>query len=330
MALVTMHAVVHVPVHTLMVPIGIGFVGVFMTTQAREDQIVLRIRMARVAGRGPTVRLREVGVVKHRSQPVRRAVARLARRRETRRRVIRVRRVVVVRLVAAHACRVGDAVVAVDVALCARDRCGVEARQRPSCRGVIELSVRPQKRVMASLASGRKARRNMVNWSLRAVVVGLMAGYTRGVRQMIVVVHVAQSALHGGVEASESPACSSMVELAVSPHNGVMAALAGRREARRNVVHRRLGAVVVRLMAGNAGGVRQMIVVIDMAKRARCARVPASQRKARRGVIELPVGPQYCVMAALAGRREVQSHVINRRLRAIVVGLVAAYASRIR
>ena len=231
MALVTMHAVVHVPVHTLMVPIGIGFVGVFMTTQAREDQIVLRIRMARVAGRGPSVRLREVSMVEHRSQPVCRAVARLAGGRESRRSVIRVRRVVVVGLVATDARRVGDAVVAIDMALRAQRGGGMEARQRPSCRGVIELSVRPQKRVMASLASGRKARRNMVNWSLRAVVVGLMAGYTRGVRQMIVVVHVAQSALNGGVEASERPARGCVVELAICPKNRVVAAFAGRREA---------------------------------------------------------------------------------------------------
>ena len=157
MALVTMHAVVHVPVHTLMVAVGVGLVGMLMARQTREDQIVLRVRMARVAGRGPTVRLREVGVVKHRSQPVRRAVARLARRRETRRRVIRVRRVVVVRLVAAHACRVGDAVVAVDVALCARDRCGVEARQRPARGCVVELAICPKNRVVAAFAGRREA-----------------------------------------------------------------------------------------------------------------------------------------------------------------------------
>ena len=142
-ALITMHAVVHVPVHTLMVAVGVGLVGMLVARQTREDQIVLRVRMARVAGRGPTVRLREVSMVEHRSQPVCRAVARLAGGRESRRSVIRVRRVVVVGLVATDARRVGDAVVAIDMALRAQRRGGMEARQRPAGSCVIELPVRP-------------------------------------------------------------------------------------------------------------------------------------------------------------------------------------------
>ena len=128
---------------------------------------------------------------------------------------------------------------------------------------------------MASLASGRKARRDVVYRGLRAVVIGLVASYAGGVRQMVVVVRMAQSALHGGMESGERPARRGMVELSIRPHNGVMAALAGRREAGRNVVDRSLRAVIVRLMAGNAGGIRQMIVIVDVAKSTRRCRVLA-------------------------------------------------------
>ena len=99
--------------------------------------------MTRIASGRPAVILREVRVVEHCSQPVRRAMAGLAGRWEARRGVIGIGRVVVVRLVATHASRVGDAVIAVDVALGAGDGCRVEACQRPPRGRMIELAVRP-------------------------------------------------------------------------------------------------------------------------------------------------------------------------------------------
>lgn len=104
-------------------------------------------------------------------------MAGLACRRKTRRGVIGIGRVVVVRLVAAYTSRVGDAVVAVDVALGAGDGCRVEACQRPPRGRVIEPSVDPQNRVMAGLTCGRETRRNMIHGRLGIVVVGLMAGH---------------------------------------------------------------------------------------------------------------------------------------------------------
>ncbi len=117
MALVTVHAVVYIPVHALVMPVGIGLISMFMATQTRENQIVLRIRVARIARGRPAVCLREPRVVEGCTQPACRRVASLAGVREARRGVVRIRRVVVIRLVAAYASRIRDLVVAIDVAL---------------------------------------------------------------------------------------------------------------------------------------------------------------------------------------------------------------------
>jgi len=191
MALVTVRAVIHVSVHTLMILVGLILVRVLMTTQTGEDQVVRRIRVARVAGTGAAMVLREVGVVEHRSQPARRAVAGLAGRRETRRRVSGIRRPVVIRLVAAHTGCVGDVVVAIDVALRACHRRSVEARQWPARRGVIKLACGPDDGVMARLTSRGEARRNMVDRSLGVVVVRLVTRHTGRTRQVVIVIHVA-------------------------------------------------------------------------------------------------------------------------------------------
>ena len=70
-----------------------------------------------------------------------------------------------------------------------------------------------------------------------------------------------------------------------------MAVLARGRETR--VIHRRLGRVVVRLVARNAGRDRDVVVVVDVAVRAHARRIGmrAHQRPARRRVIKLPIGP---------------------------------------
>ena len=105
-----------------------------------------------------------------------------------------------------------------------------------------------------------------------------------------------------------------------------MAAGASRREAQRNVINWRLGVVVIRLMAGRARGVRKVIVVIDVAQGALRRRVRARQRPARRRMVELSICPQNCVVTAGAGRRKAQGNVVDRRLRVVVIRLVARYA----
>ena len=59
-----------------------------------------------------------------------------------------------------------------------------------------------------------------------------------------------------------------------------MALLASRREAR--MVYRRLRIVVIRLVARNTGGRRNVEVAVGMAARARRGQVRASQRPSRR------------------------------------------------
>lgn len=83
---------------------------------------------------------------------------------------------------------------------------------------------------MTSLACSREARRDMVHRRLSRVVVGLMASYAGGARQVVVIVHMAQRAWRGGVKARERPTGGGVIELAVRPQNRVVAAFARCRE----------------------------------------------------------------------------------------------------
>ena len=95
------------------------------------------------------------------------------------------------------------------------------------------------------------------------------------------------------------------------------------REARPDVV--RIGcAVVVRLMARNAGRIRarQVVVPVDMALRALHRRVRPGQREAGRGVVERRRCPVGGGVALVAGLREAGLHVIRIR-RSLVIRQVA-------
>jgi len=112
----------------------------------------------------------------------------------------------------------------------------------------------------------------------------------------------------------------------VCPRGRVVAQFAGSREA--GMRHRTVRVLEVRLMARNAQGAIQVVVVVDMAVRARARRhcVRAGQREASLCVIELTVGPLDGVMALLAGGRE--AGVRHRTLRAVVVILMACNTQR--
>ena len=117
-----------------------------------------------------------------------------------------------------------------------------------------------------------------------------------------------------------------MIELRVGPYDGVVTLLTGRREAR--VIDRGLGIVVVRLVARDAGRDRDAVVVIDMAAGAGRRQVRAGQRPSRRRVVEFAIGPKNGIVALFAGCRQRQANVIKRRLRVVVIGLVARNAAR--
>src|SRR5262249_60328839 len=55
-----------------------------------------------------------------------------------------------------------------------------------------------------------------------------------------------------------------MVELSVCPQHGVMACVAGGRESRCDMVHRRDGFVVVSLMTRDTSGAGQVVIVVDV------------------------------------------------------------------
>lgn len=237
MTLVTIHAVVDISTYVRVVEVGSVIVAV--ATGALKHGVIAGIRMA---SRADPVRVavihREVRVIERRSRPRRCRVAGGAGGREPGRRVIRIRRSVVVALVAAHARGRQRRVVIVDVAHHAGDRRSrMEACQRERRVVVIKGCARPVGRAVAGVASRREAGRSMRR-RVRIVVVGLVARNAGRVRrrQIVVPVHVALAALHRGMEAGEREARGRVVERPVAPVGGGMALVASLREASRNVI----------------------------------------------------------------------------------------------
>ena len=132
------------------------------------------------------------------------------------------------------------------------------------------------------------------------------------------------------VRSGQGEAGAGVVEFAVGPKHRIVAALACRREMGRHVIHRRSGGVVVGLMATHAGGCGDVVIPVYVTIQALTRRhgVRSSQGESGAGVVELAVGPKHRVMAALARRREVGSHVVHRGEGRVVVGLMAAHAGR--
>ena len=306
-----------------------------MAISALENRIVVRIRMARSAHsiRAAMVdrELRVLRVIERRIQPVRRAMAVLARRREELRLrgMPRIGRVVVVGQVAVDARRAGQVVVIVDVAIGAspwRNRMG--ARQWESGLRVIELAIRPLDGVMAEFAGGRESR--MRHRTVRTIEIVLVARNASRVRDVVVVVDVAVGAgsWRNRMRARQRESGLRVIEFAVRPLDGVMAVLASGREA--GVRHRTLRAIEVVLVARNAGRVGDVVVVVDVAvgARPRRDRMGSSERPTGLRVIELAIRPLDGVMALLAGGGE--AGVRHRTLCAIEVVLVARNAGRVR
>ena len=118
MALVAIHAVVHVSVDVAMIPIRVRF---RVAVRALEDAVVGRIRVAR---RADPVRVAvihgEPGVIEGGSQPTRGRVTGGATRRKSCRHVIRTVRGLVFRPMTAEAVGRNRSVVVVDVTACAQ------------------------------------------------------------------------------------------------------------------------------------------------------------------------------------------------------------------
>ena len=130
---------------------------------------------------------------------------------------------------------------------------------------MIELPVRPKHVVVAVLARRRIIQRNVVNWRLRVVVVRLVARHAGRAGQLVVVVDVAQRALQSRMGSGQGKAGCGVVKRRARPIGSAVAAIAGRWQAQRDMVDRRLRTVVILLMAAHTGRSGQVVVVVDVA-----------------------------------------------------------------
>ena len=162
--------------------------------------------------------------------------------------MIRIRGGVVIRLVAAVAVGWQRGVIVVYMATSA-GHAGVKTSERKFRRVVIELAVGPDNRVVAKIASRGKPDLNMVNRRGRRVVGIQMAGHTCsvGARQTVIVVDVAVGADARGccVRVRQRKSSRGVIELAVGPEDGVVAAFTRCGETQLNVVHGRGRGVVI-------------------------------------------------------------------------------------
>ena len=163
MAVVTGRGAVHIPANAVMCLVRLLFRvrSLRVAIDAGEGRIVCGDEMA-VAAHRAVVRNREICVIESSTEPRRSGMAGRARRRVSRRNVIRHasaerRRALPSRGVAAIAIGVGGSkgVVVVDVAGRAGRR-HVSAGQRPTRSAVVKLPVRPLRNRMAHGARGRR------------------------------------------------------------------------------------------------------------------------------------------------------------------------------
>ena len=133
----------------------------------------------------------ELCVIHLRIGPACGVVASLASLWESYLRVRWIVRVLIILQVTRDACRVGEVVVVIDVAIAALARRNrVLARQRESRFRVIELRRRPRRRAVADLAGLRESLLHVI-WIGRVLVVLQVARDARRLRQVVVVVDMA-------------------------------------------------------------------------------------------------------------------------------------------
>ncbi len=164
---------------------------------ARQVVVVVHVAIGTLPRRNgvrPGQRESRAVVVEGRIQPGTCVVTLLAGLRKIRRHVIRIGRALEILQVAGHARRTAQRVVVVDMAIYAlARRNSVHSRKGEAGRGMIELAVRPQHRVVALLASGGES--GMRHGRGGVVVVVLMAAHASRAGDVVVVVDVAIRAL---------------------------------------------------------------------------------------------------------------------------------------
>lgn len=161
-------------------------------------------------------------------------------------------------------------VVRVRMARCAHAVRVAVASREPCVLRVIEDRGQPCRRVMAGRTLRRRKECRLRRMSrIRRVVIGRQVAADAGQRQRgVVVVHVAGSARSRRVESGQRERRVVVIERRIRPVNRIVAQLTGRREAR--VRNRGRRPIKVRLVARNTGGDRDVVVVVLVARSARC------------------------------------------------------------
>ena len=199
------------------------------------------------------------------------------------------------------------------------------ARQCKTGGGVVEGCVRPEHGIMTGCTRGRERSRNMVYRRGRIVVIGLMARYASGGRQIVVVGDVAIRTLprRHQMRTGEREPGAVVVESCVQPGRRAVARVASLREVRGYVIRIRC-ALKVGQVASHAGRAIQVVVVVDVAvcTQTRWHRVQAGQREPGAVVVEGRVQPRRCAVARIASLGEVPRHVIRVRC-ALEIGHMA-------
>ena len=120
---------------------------------------------------------------------------------------------------------------------------------------MIEGGIGPRRGVVAGFARRRERCCDMVHRRRCVVVIGLMARYAGGTRQVVIVVDVAigTSPRRHGVHARQRESCRSVVKSRVRPCRGVVALIARLREVRSNVVGIRCALIVLQVASDASG-----------------------------------------------------------------------------
>src|ERR1700724_3093317 len=154
----------------------------------------------------------------------------------------------------------------------------------------------------------------MVDRLLGVVVVLLVAGNARGLGKVVIVIDVAigASARRHGVAAGERESGLGVIEVRRRPGRRGVARLACFGESLLRVV-RVIGVLKILQMAGDAGGLGQVVVIVDMAIGARTGRhgVSASEEESSECVIEPCVQPVLGRVARFACSSKFSGHVVG-------------------
>ena len=239
--------------------------------------------------------------------PVVRAVALLAGLREIRSHVVGTGCALEIRQMATHARRSGNAVVVVDVAVCALPRWHrVHPRERKSSGVVVECRVCPVVRAMALLACLRETRGDVIGIRRTLEILQVAAHACVGANCVVVVdMAIGARTRRYSVHSREREIRKVVVEGRIHPGAGSVALVASLRKIRRNVIgiRRALEIFQVTSCASRTG---QRVVAVDMAIGALTWRhgVQSGQREAGRGVVELSIAPLHDVVALFARCRK--------------------------